>query len=411
MITLPARVGCMRVMRVGHDAASRARGLTPHQLIALDVLLAVVLMASNVWWWTLDTHRTGWPAWQTVLMCSLGVAVAVRRLLPLPALAVGSVVMATDGALSLTGVLATALLVYGVAVARPTRVAAYAGVMAGAAQLALTIPLQGITGHDYWGWPGMSQSLIVEAAAWAIGWSTRQGRAYTRGLVEQTEERAQLLLVEERMRIARELHDVVAHSLSIVAVQAGVGHHVIGSRPDEAAKSLSAIETTSRDALGELRSLLGVLRDDDDAEWLPGGLDDLNTLLEQIRWAGVQVELTISGRPHALPRGLDRAAYRIMQEALTNVVKHACTSHARATVAYAPGEVALTVVDAGIGRTSTSITEGHGLPGMKERAALYGGEVHAGPLSPHGFRVAARLPYAADERTAQFPVDTDLESA
>lgn len=99
------------------------------------------------------------------------------------------------------------------------------------------IPMQGITGHDYWGWPGMSQSLIVEAAAWAIGWSTRRGRAYTRGLVEQAEERAQLLLVEERMRIARELHDVVAHSLSIVAVQAGVGHHVIGSRPDEAAKS------------------------------------------------------------------------------------------------------------------------------------------------------------------------------
>jgi signal transduction histidine kinase len=102
-----------------------------------------------------------------------------------------------------------------------------------------------------------------------------------------------------------------------------------------------------------------------------------------------------------VPRGLDRAAYRIVQEALTNVVKHARTSHARATVAHAPGEVSLTVVDAGAGRTSTPITEGHGLTGMKERAALYGGEVHAGPLSPHGFRVAARLPYAADERTAR----------
>jgi signal transduction histidine kinase len=167
----------------------------------------------------------------------------------------------------------------------------------------------------------MSQSLIVEAAAWAIGWSTRQGRAYTRGQVEQAEERAHLLLVEERMCIARELHDVVAHSLSIIAVQAGVGHHVIGSRPDEAAKSLSAIETTTRATLGELRSLLDVLRDDDGAEWLPGGLDDLDTLLEQTRRAGVRVELTISGRPRALPRGLDRAAYRIVQEALTNVVQ------------------------------------------------------------------------------------------
>ncbi|MFD8723994.1 sensor histidine kinase [Streptomyces sp. NPDC059629] len=401
----------MRVMMVRHDAASRGRGLTPNQLTALDVLLAVVLMAPNVLWWTLSAHRTGWPAWQTVLTCSLGVAVALRRLLPLPALAVGSVVMATDGALSLTGVLATALLVYGVAVALPARVAAYACVVAVAAQLALVIPMQGITGHDYWGWPGMSQSLLVEAAAWAIGWSHRQGRAYTRGLVEQAEERAQLLLVEERMRIARELHDVVAHSLSIVAVQAGVGHHVISSRPDEAAKSLSAIETTSREALGELRSLLGVLRDDDGAEWLPGGLDDLNTLLEQTRRAGVQVELTISGHPHPLPRGLDRAAYRIVQEALTNVVKHARISHARATVAYAPGEVAFTVVDAGVGRTSTPITEGHGLTGMRERAALYGGEVHAGPLSPHGFRVTARLPYAVDERTARLPVGADLEGA
>ncbi|WP_225101786.1 sensor histidine kinase [Streptomyces sp. CoH27] len=368
-------------------------------------------MASTVLWWTLGTHHTGWPAWQTVLTCSLGVAVAVRRLLPLPALAVGSVVMATDGGLSLTGVVGTALLVYGVAVDRPARVAAYAGAVAGAAQLALMIPMRGITGFSFWGWPGMIQVLIIEAAAWAIGWSTRQGRAYTRGLVEQAEERAQLLLVEERMRIARELHDVVAHSLSIVAVQAGVGHHVIGSRPDEAAKSLSAIETTSRAALGELRSLLGVLREHDGAEWLPGGLDDLNTLLEKTRHAGVQVELTTSGHPHALPRGVDRAAYRIVQEALTNVVKHARTGHARATVAYTPGEVALTVVDAGACRTTTPITEGHGLTGMKERAALYGGEVHAGPLSPHGFRVTARLPYATDARTAQFPVGADLEGA
>ncbi|WP_185149448.1 sensor histidine kinase [Streptomyces sp. Ag109_O5-1] len=397
-------------MTVRHDAASFARGLTLTQPVGLDVLLAMVLMAWNVLWWTLGTHRTGWPAWQAVLTCSLVLAVAVRRLLPLPALAVASVTMATEAAVGVSGILATALLVYEVAVTRPARVAAYAVMVAGAAQLALTIPLQGITGHS-WGWPGMIQVLIVEGAAWAIGWSIRQSRAYTRGLVEQAEERAQLLLAEERIRIARELHDVVAHSLSIVAVQAGVGHHVIGSRPDEAAKSLSVIETTSRAALGELRSLLGVLRDHDDAEWLPGGLDDLNTLLEQTRRAGVQVELTISGHPHALPRGLDRAAYRILQEALTNVVKHARTSHAQATVDYAPGEVALTVVDAGAGRTSTPVTEGHGLTGMKERAALYGGEVHAGPLSPHGFRVNARLLYATDERTAQLPVGADPEDA
>ncbi|MFJ8098574.1 hypothetical protein [Streptomyces griseofuscus] len=138
----------MRVMMVRRDGASFAKRLTPHQLMLLDVLLAAALIASNVLWWTLGTHRTGWPAWQTVLTGSLGVAVAVRRLLPLPAMAVGSVVMATDGALSLTGVLATALLVYGVAVTRPARVGAYACAVAGATQLALMIPMQGITGHD-----------------------------------------------------------------------------------------------------------------------------------------------------------------------------------------------------------------------------------------------------------------------
>ncbi|MFG2721699.1 sensor histidine kinase [Streptomyces sp. NPDC048416] len=401
----------MRVVMVRPDGASFDKRLTTTQLVGLDVLVAMVLMASNVLWWTLGTHHTGWPAWQTVLTCLMGGAVAVRRLLPLPALAAGSVMMAANGALNLTGLLATALLVYGVAVARPAHVAAYVCAVAVVVQIALMIPMQRMTGHDYWGWWGMSQSLIVEAAAWAVGWSTRQGRTYTRGLVEQSGERAQLLLVEERMRIARELHDVVAHSLSIVAVQAGVGHHVIGSRPDEAAKSLSAIETTSRAALGELRSLLGVLRDDDGAEWLPGGLDDLDALLEQTRRAGVQVELTISGHPHALPRGLDRAAYRIVQEALTNVVKHARTNHAWATVSYTPGEVALTVVDAGVGRTTTPVTDGHGLTGMKERAHLYGGEVHAGPLSPHGFRVTARLSCATDGRTDHFPVGADLEGA
>ncbi|MGN5382542.1 sensor histidine kinase [Streptomyces lasalocidi] len=229
--------------------ASFARRLRPTQLIGLDVLLAMVLMVWNVLWWTLGAHRTGWPAWQAVLTCSLVLAVAVRRPLPLPALAVASVTMATEAAVGLSGILATALLVYEVAVTRPARVAAYAGAAAVAAQLALMIPLQGMTGYS-WGLPGMVQVLVVEAAAWAIGWSTRRGRAYTRGLVVQAEERAQLLLVEERIRIARELHDVVAHSLSVIAVQAGVGHHVIGSRPDEAAKSLSAIETTSRAALG-----------------------------------------------------------------------------------------------------------------------------------------------------------------
>jgi signal transduction histidine kinase len=241
----------------------------------------------------------------------------------------------------------------------------------------------------------------VLLAFWATGFMLRTRREYERGLRAQAERRAQARIDEalrtvsqERMRIARELHDVVAHSMSIIAVQAGVGHHVIGVRPQEAAKALAAIETTSRAALREMRALLGVLREETPEETAEDflatpGLADLALLAER---TGLRVELRLTGEPWELPPAMDLAGYRIAQEALTNVLKHAGTDQARVQIAYGRREVQIEVTDDGVGQGAAVVTGGHGLVGMRERVALHGGEFAAGPRPLGGFRVWARLP-------------------
>jgi signal transduction histidine kinase len=205
---------------------------------------------------------------------------------------------------------------------------------------------------------------------------------------------ARRAVAEERLRLARELHDVVAHAISVIAVQSGVGAHVANSQPEEAAKALAAIEATSRAALTELRRLLGVLRQEGEPQGslapVPG-LADLDSLLAEVAKAGLGVQLRVEGTPSPLPAGLDLSAYRIVQEALTNVVRHAGPATARVAVRYAPGQVAVEVVDDGRGADDQG-GGGHGIAGMRERAALYGGTLEAGPLPGGGFRVAASLP-------------------
>jgi signal transduction histidine kinase len=219
-------------------------------------------------------------------------------------------------------------------------------------------------------------------------------------------EAARRAVVDERLRIARELHDVVAHAMSVVAVQSGVGAHVIDSRPDEAKRILQTISDTSRDSLNEMRRLLGVLRSDPGsadaaAELAPapglGGLDELVTRLTE---SGVPVETTVTGERAAIPIGVDLAAYRIVQEALTNILKHAGPTRASVLVRYEPSAVHVEVIDDGRGAASTNggiaaTGSGHGLVGMRERAALYGGELEAGPRPGGGYRVAATLRYAS----------------
>ena len=249
-------------------------------------------------------------------------------------------------------------------------------------------------------------SLLAVAVAWLWGENLRNRRARwaameerARRLEAEREERDRQAVTDERLRIARELHDVVAHSMSVIAVQSGVANHVIDSRPAQARQALATIEATSRSALVELRRLLGVLRQGDDpvASLEPNpGMAEIGRLADQIRSAGVEVELKVEGEPGELPPGVDLSAFRIAQEGLTNVLKHG-GGVARVLVRYSPGAVAVEIADDGRAGTDGAAAEGtgHGLIGMRERVSVFGGELTAGPVPGGGYRMAARLPYAA----------------
>jgi signal transduction histidine kinase len=249
---------------------------------------------------------------------------------------------------------------------------------------------------------------LVQLTIWVIGDSVRRRRAYASGLRERSIRQA---LAEQRLQIARELHDVIAHALSVVAVQAGVGSHLIAARPDEAAKSLGAIEATARAALSETRYLLSALRDGDQgpASLVPvPGMGNLSALVKQIADAGLPVMLSVEGRPRELPPSLEVSAYRVVQEALTNVVRHG-GRQATATVVIRYGDdggVEVEVTDDGCGTTDRrgprpgpkGDGSGHGLTGMRERVVLLGGELWAGPRAEGGYRVVAHLPAKAGAR-------------
>ena len=254
----------------------------------------------------------------------------------------------------------------------------------------------------HWVWPGLTVLLpgLVVVVGWGAGRMAAQARAYRESLRRQREREADAAVhrtvAEERLRIARDLHDVVAHSMSVITIQADMGRLVLDSKPAAAGAALGVIETTGRDALVELRRLLGVLRTDETA---PGslspapGLGELDRLVAHAAAAGVEVAVSVTGDPRPLPRGVDLSAYRIVQEALTNVVKHAATPTCRLMLGYGPDAVTIEVVDNG--RGGLEPRAGHGLVGIRERAELCGGDCHAGPLPGGGFRVAVRLPSAA----------------
>ncbi len=251
------------------------------------------------------------------------------------------------------------------------------------------------------------ESGLLLVGAWLTGYLVRLQRTYSAGLRAQAEQGAREQLAqaqrahsEERLRIARDLHDVVAHSMSVIAVQAGVAGYVAGARPEEAARALSSIEETSRGALREMRALLGVLRDEGTSAAGPGaglipapGLADLETLADRTAEAGVRVDLDIQPERPPLPAGLDLAAYRLIQEAITNVVKHAATDRCRVSVGYAGESLSLEITDSGTGPgPSPGPGTGHGITGMRERVGMYGGEFSAAPRPGGGFRVSARFP-------------------
>ncbi len=218
-------------------------------------------------------------------------------------------------------------------------------------------------------------------------------RVRTTELEHEREEKARAAVAEERGRIARELHDVVAHSVSVMVVQAQAGPRLLDDA-EQARGAFRSIEATGREALVELRRLLGILRTGDEqlAIGPQPGLGSLESLLEQVREAGLPVELRVEGEPEQLPPGVDLSAYRIVQEALTNTLKHAGRAQAEVVVRYGASDLELEVVDDGSGAPANLNGSGHGLIGMRERVALYGGELEAGTRNGGGFAVRARLP-------------------
>jgi signal transduction histidine kinase len=241
--------------------------------------------------------------------------------------------------------------------------------------------------------------------AWVLGDSMRYRRAYYANLEERAarlerdrDAQAQIATAAERARIARELHDVVAHNVSVMVVQADGAAYTLGTNPGRAREALAAISATGRQALTEMRVLLGVLRKTDDEDQ-PGlaplpSLDQLDELVEQTRAAGLDVTCSVEGQPQSLPSGTALAAYRIIQESLTNARKHAGPwAKASILLRYTAGALELSVTDDGIGDAAASDGAGHGLTGMYERAAMYGGSVRAGPRPGGGFAVEATLPH------------------
>jgi signal transduction histidine kinase len=248
----------------------------------------------------------------------------------------------------------------------------------------------------------LALTLAIYMAAYFFGSTIRNRRLYQTQLearadllARESEEEAKRAVADERLRIAQDLHDVVAHSMGVIAVQAGVGAHVIDTDPAEAKKSLEAISHTSRSTLAEIRRMLGVLREDEGASYAPApGLADVERLVREICAAGVDTHVRWEGTRDELPPGVDFTAYRVVQESLTNVLKHAGPEpHVDVTIGYEPQVLRIEVVDDGRGVNGRATDSGHGLMGMRERVAVYGGKFEAGPARGGGFRVAVRLPY------------------
>jgi signal transduction histidine kinase len=250
--------------------------------------------------------------------------------------------------------------------------------------------------------------VAIFAALWVWGRYVQVRRAYTAELEARTEraernreEQARRAVAAERVRIARELHDVVAHHVGVTVIQAGAARRLLDSDPEQTRSALVAIEDAGRRALTAMPSLLRALRSDqaDEAHAPQPTLADLDQLIAQVAAAGLPVDLRIEGDPRPLPAGVGLSAYRIVQEALTNTLKHAGPARAQVTICYAPDLLAVTVVDDGDagkgGLRPGAFGGGHGLVGMRERVALFGGELHAGARPEGGFRVAARFPLDA----------------
>lgn len=414
---------------------TRAHPLTADSLLAL--LLAGVSMVP-LWLTTSEEqHRAPSPA-AIALVLAINLPLAWRRRWPIP---IGLLVAAASIGygvspypdLAVPIPLGALVAFYTVLTTCRRRTAALIG--AGTSAVALGSMLLPVTDADL---TDFAFVALLLGATWALGDSAATRRAYTAELEaraarleRERELEASRAAAEERSRIARELHDVVAHNVSMMVVQAEAGPVVVEHDPGRAAQAFDSIGATGRQALAEMRRLLGILRSDDERS-RPSlgpqpGLDQLPVLVEQVRQAGLEAHLEVEGEPRPLPPGMDLSAYRIVQEALTNAVRHAGPGTARVLVRYGDGDLRLEIRDDGLGAgpgegagrgdgarpgepadprsrgNQHRNGAGHGLVGMRERVNLFGGELDAGPHPDGGFTVAARLPLPSEEPASPPP--------
>jgi signal transduction histidine kinase len=329
-----------------------------------------------------------------------GAALALRRRWPLPVFGVVTALLALYAARNYAGgpvYAAFGIALYSVAISTDRRRALLLGA---AGVVALFVPHITLARRGA-GWvPLLFLSWV--AGIVFFGDAARNRRAYFAALeqrahdLEQSrEEEARRQVAEERLRIARDVHDVVAHSIASINVQSSVAAHVMDQQPERAREALLAIKQASKEALTDLRAALGQLRqEDEDAPLAPApALSQLDALVATAAQAGVPVEVSVRGEPHPLPPAVEATAFRIVQESLTNVVRHAGPARATVSMTYAASAVELEVVDDGKGANGAAGSTGHGLRGMQERAASVGGRLEAGPRpGAGGFRVWARLP-------------------
>ncbi|WP_245685300.1 sensor histidine kinase [Streptomyces yerevanensis] len=370
------------------------------RLIMLDVLAAVgfaLLPQVSVLRPAVSGEVSGSTVW--LLSLSIALPLAVRRLWPVP---VFGFVLTTACVALAVGVgpapfLATAYALYMVATTRRRQPGLSAVFIAGLCAAGAAL-LTATGGQSYQGGTKVVQvvfGLLVLGATWAAGTAVRERRESTRRAIEQATEQAK---VEERLRIARDIHDVVTHSVGLIAVKAGVANHVVDTRPEEAREALTVIEDVARSALRDMRATLNVLRREQEGgaqDLRPVlGLSDLPALVRTAEAAGVRVDLR-SRCAEEPPDGVALSAFRVVQEALTNIIKHAAPTGCRVHLTAEQGTLTIDIADdgPGPGQRPTVPGGGMGLVGMKERVAAHGGTLTAGPQPGTGFRVLATLPY------------------
>ncbi len=331
------------------------------------------------------------PWWRAALGCVAMAALAWRRRTPLGVAAlVVAVNIATNPEGQFTTLLALVLVCFTVGYeTRPPQ--SYAGLAI------VVVPFLAVSVRDTFEFSDAAAAMVFFAGPWAVGIVSRQRATAAEEAVARAarlEVEAARIAQEERTRIARELHDIVSHSISVVTIQTQAVRRRLGPAHAKEAADLAAVEATAREALAEMRRLFGVLRTDGESASLAPqpGLHELGRLVEQAGAGEMAAELRVEGEPVELSPGLDLAAYRIAQEGLTNALRHSGARHATVTLRWTPARLDVEVDDDGRGLPAVSTDGGHGLVGVRERVALYGGTVRLEPLPDGGTRLAASLP-------------------